>query len=157
MLDVGCGDWQLGQLMDWTGIDYTGLDVSAVVLKNTRRFASRTVRFIEGDARTVALPKADLLLVKDVFQHWSNADIAGFLPKLAAFRFALITNGSDPAGTAPANRDVLAGLHRLVDLSAPPFSVAGSTVLTYDIALEQKDGTTFQERKRVFLVEGGAA
>jgi 2-polyprenyl-3-methyl-5-hydroxy-6-metoxy-1,4-benzoquinol methylase len=27
-LDVGCGDWQLGQRIDFTGIRYKGIDVS---------------------------------------------------------------------------------------------------------------------------------
>lgn len=38
VLDVGCGDWQISSLMDWNGIDYVGVDVSSVVLNNTKKF-----------------------------------------------------------------------------------------------------------------------
>ena len=37
VIDAGCGDWQFSRLIDWTGIDYLGIDVSAVALKNTER------------------------------------------------------------------------------------------------------------------------
>jgi SAM-dependent methyltransferase len=152
VLDVGSGDWQLGKLINWEGIDYTGVDVSAVVMENTGKYAAPKIRFVEGDARSMELPAADLLILKDVLQHWSNDDIVGFLPKLAGFRYSLITNGGDPA--APANRDVLAGGFRLVDPSQPPFSVLGSFVFNWDIAVAPKGGGSFREHKRVFLVEG---
>ena len=51
VVDAGCGDWQSTQFMDWTGIDYLGVDVSAVVLENTRRFAAANIRFAEMDVR----------------------------------------------------------------------------------------------------------
>ena len=82
--------------MDWTGIDYLGVDVSKVALENTRGFARPGVAFRQLNAVTEPLPPADLLVAKDVLQHWSNADILALLPKLSSFRYALITNGFLP-------------------------------------------------------------
>jgi SAM-dependent methyltransferase len=124
VVDVGCGDWQLGSLVDWASVDYLGLDVvPAVVERNTSRFARPRVRFQLLDARLETPPAADLLLAKDVLQHWSNADVEAFLhTNLGRYRYCLITN--DIASThwdGAVNHDVLLGEWRTLDLEAPPF------------------------------------
>ena len=129
VLDLGCGDWQFSQHMDWSGIDYLGVDVSKVVLEGTRRFARPGVEFRALNAATDPLPPADLLIAKDVLQHWSNADILALLPKLAGFRFALFTNGFLPGEEARTNEDIATGMHyRPVDLRRAPFSLPGAYV-----------------------------
>ena len=126
VLDLGCGDWQFSRHMDWTGIDYLGVDVSRVALENTRSFARPGIAFRQLNAVADPLPPADLLVAKDVLQHWSNADILALLPKLPAFRFALITNGFLPDAAAQTNQDIAPGMeYRPVDLQKPPFSLPG--------------------------------
>ena len=66
VVDLGCGDWQFSRHMDWTGIDYTGVDVSSVVLKDTKMFSRDGVRFLNANGVTDPLPAADLLIAKDV-------------------------------------------------------------------------------------------
>jgi SAM-dependent methyltransferase len=102
VVDLGCGDWQFSRHMDWTGIDYTGLDVSTLALERAQAFARPGIRFAQVNAVTDPLPAAEILIVKDVLQHWSNADIQAFLPQLRNYRGALITNGN-------TNRSSMAG------------------------------------------------
>ncbi len=147
VVDAGCGDWQSTQFMDWTGIDYLGLDVSPVVLENTRRFARETVRFAEMDVRR-GLPGADLLIMKDVLQHWPNADIIAFLPNLRRFRFALLTNDCELRTGEPVNAPIAAGEWRGIDLSREPFKVRG----TWMGRMKADYG-----EKRIFLVQGAGA
>jgi SAM-dependent methyltransferase len=128
VLDLGCGDWQFSKLLDWTGIDYLGVDVSAVVLANTMAFARPGIAFLKLNAVTDQLPDADLLIAKDVLQHWSNADISKFLPKLKSFRMALITNGFHPSLMNKLNHDMETGGWRPVDLPKPPFNLDGNYV-----------------------------
>jgi SAM-dependent methyltransferase len=128
VLDLGCGDWQFSQHVSWDGIDYLGVDVAPVVIKNAHRFASNSVKFAELDGSTDELPAADLLIAKDVFQHWRTDEILRFLPRLARFKYALITNGCDEQGI---NSDIRAGQCRPLDMSRPPFSLRGKTVLRY--------------------------
>lgn len=129
VLDLGCGDWQFSSQMDWSGIDYLGIDVSRVVLETARRHARPGVTFRALNAVTEPLPAADLLIAKDVLQHWSNADILALLPKLNGFRHALITNGFLPDQAERTNADMAAGFfYRPVDLQKPPFSLAGAYV-----------------------------
>jgi SAM-dependent methyltransferase len=132
VVDLGCGDWQIARHLDWTGIDYTGVDVSSVVLNDTKSFAREGVRFLHANAVTDPLPAADLLIVKDVLQHWSNADILAFLPRLQNYRLALITNGFPEHAAAYVNHDMPAGFHyRPVDPTRSPFNLAGRWVFSF--------------------------
>lgn len=124
VVDVGCGDWQLGSLVDWSPVDYLGLDVvPAVVERNKAEFGRPGVRFELGDARRVAPPVADLLLAKDVLQHWPNADAAAFLDaNLRRYRYCLITNDmASKHWDGDVNQDVFLGEWRTVDLEREPF------------------------------------
>ncbi|CAN5168303.1 hypothetical protein BH10PSE9_BH10PSE9_13590 [soil metagenome] len=127
VVDAGCGDWQSSRLIDWTGIHYLGIDVSSVALKNTAQYSSSSIQFREGDVRSDDLPGANLLLMKDVLQHWPTADILAFLPKLGRFRFCLITNDFDP--NRRFRPEIRAGAHEPVDLTKPPFLLRGVWVL----------------------------
>jgi SAM-dependent methyltransferase len=135
VLDVGCGDWQFSQLINWDGIAYTGIDVSDVALANSQRFSRQGVQFIELNALTEPLPKADLLIVKDVLQHWSNAEISHFLPRLRKFEKALVVTGGGRGGNLLRpdfiNADISTGFFRPVDLTQKPFSVKGTFIFWY--------------------------
>jgi SAM-dependent methyltransferase len=132
VVDVGCGDWQFSRHMEWSGVDYTGVDASAVVLENTREFSRPGVRFLHADATHDPLPPADLLLVKDVLQHWSNADIMAFLPQLPKYKGALITGSFPQHALAHVNRDMPTGANfRPVDPGKPPFNLPGGFVLSF--------------------------
>ena len=109
--------------------------MSDVVLANTKRFTRPGVQFIESNALMEPLPKADLLIVKDVFQHWSNAEIVHFLPKLRKFEKALVVTGGGPSGSQLRpdiiNADIPTGFFRSVDLTQKPFGVKGNFIYWY--------------------------
>jgi SAM-dependent methyltransferase len=147
VLDVGCGDWQFSSLIDWSGIDYTGIDVSDVVLANTQKYTKHGIKFIHLDAVTDDLPVADLLIIKDVMQHWSNSDILSFVSKLKKFKWSLITNGFHPDLTTHVNKDIVPGGWRPVDLLSEPFKIEGRNVFWW---LVQRT-----ELKRTFLHSTG--
>lgn len=132
VVDIGCGDWQFSRHIDWSGIDYTGIDVSAVVLENSARYAREGVRFLHADATSDTLPPADLLVAKDVLQHWSNADILAFLPKLANYKSALITGSFPQYALGHVNRDMPAGANfRPIDPGKPPFNLPGGFIQSF--------------------------
>jgi SAM-dependent methyltransferase len=126
VVDVGCGDWQFSRLVDWDTVRYTGIDIVPDLISSLERdFGSKRVIFIAADARTARLPKADLLVCKDVLQHWPNDAIVNFLSReLRRFRYALFTN--DIASVHPhpgVNTDVPLGHWRPIDLEASPFDL----------------------------------
>jgi SAM-dependent methyltransferase len=126
VVDLGCGDWQTARYLDWRGIDYAGIDVSSVALKAAAQFARPGIRFLQVNAVSGDLPDADLLIAKDVLQHWSNDDILAFLPKLRKYRAALIVNGFPENLMGRLNENIATGAyHRPLDLSQPPFGLPG--------------------------------
>lgn len=122
VLDLGCGDGQLARAIDWAEAAYEGLDVVT-----------------GSDMRTCLLPDADLVLVKDVFQHWTLADIEAMLTRLRGFRHVLVTNTiSEDITGRPVNAEISPGQWRAIDLRQHPFRWDALEVLRWDLPGETK-------------------
>lgn len=131
VVDVGCGDWQFSQFIHWSGIDYQGFDVvRSVIETNQRKFAAPGVcfRLTAGDGSD--LPSADLLIAKDVLQHWSNDAIKAFLPNFNKYRYCLVTNCVNPNGKT-TNEDIETGDFRYLDLRLAPFGIHAVELLSF--------------------------
>jgi SAM-dependent methyltransferase len=136
VLDLGCGDWQSTRLIDWSGTAYHGIDVvPAVIAANREKHAGPGITFRCADITTCPLPAADLVIVKEVLQHWPTAAIAAFRKRLS-WRRALIVNDYDPA---LGNPDIAAGGYRPLDLAAAPFNWPVTEVCRWTLAYA--DGT----------------
>lgn len=98
VVDYGCGDWQFSCLIDWSGVDYLGIDcVKSLIDNHNIKFKTSNINFkhIE-DINSFFSYTGDLLLVKDVLQHWLNDEIVYFLDNVVNnFKYVLITNSSD--------------------------------------------------------------
>ena len=80
VVDVGCGDWALGRTLDWSGVDYTGIDIVPDVVEHLNvSFGSNRIRFRCLDIVSDELPQADLCVIKDVLQHLSNDSVRSLL------------------------------------------------------------------------------
>lgn len=83
--DLGCGDWQFSQYIDWNGAQYTGVDcVQSVVDDNNNIHGdlNGNIRFKHMDISNSAHlinPNQDLVILKDILQHWCNEDIVNFM------------------------------------------------------------------------------
>lgn len=128
--DIGCGDWQFSRHIDWGGIDYLGIDVSATALHKARHHQRDNIVFRQMDVTREGVPPCDLVILKDVMQHWPNADITAFLPQLSSARWALITNRLIP-GDPRVNTDITLGNVRSLDLSNAPFELAGGHIFRF--------------------------
>lgn len=132
VVDYGCGDWEFSQTIDWTGIDYLGLDVvKHVIERNQEKFSAPNIHFVNVDGLSTTLPKADLLICKDVLQHLTNEDIAVFLEQIPSFKYCLITNDVNPKTKTSQNTNIPRGGFRWLDLTRPPFNQKGEKVLFY--------------------------
>jgi SAM-dependent methyltransferase len=150
VIDVGCGDWQWAELMDWTKVNYIGIDVvSSLIERNTRKHGSPRVQFRCIDATRQPLPAAELVVAKDVLQHWPNRDVQRFLrDSLRRCRYALLTNDvSSDHWSGEVNQDIEMGAWRTLDLTKPPFDAVPIRGWDYDV-----EGGEWV--KRVYLLEG---
>jgi len=159
VVDLGCGDYRVsGKLADLP-IDYTGVDVvPALVARNEAAFGSDRVRFLCRDIIVDPLPDADLCIVRQVFQHLSNDQIARVLRRLTGFRYAIVAE-HHPARLFKPNLDKDTGADTRIDfdsgvyLEHPPFSVAGvSVIATTPLPHLMRPG----EHLTVYLIERAA-
>lgn len=129
VVDIGCGDWQFSHLINWGNVDYLGIDTVPVVIEaNRKRYGSRH-RFECADVTREALPSADLVILKDVLQHWPTAAIQAFLPRLEQYRFVLVTNSSEESPLL--NSDIAMTGFRPLDLRQAPFHFKAEELLRY--------------------------
>jgi SAM-dependent methyltransferase len=137
VVDAGCGDWQFSRLVDWSATRYRGFDiVPEVVEANRSAFGSEDIRFDVADIRTVGLPAADLLICKDVLQHWDERSIRAFLARhLPRYRYALVTNDIASVHVSPEalNNDIPIGHWRTLDLEREPFGLRARWRSDFDI------------------------
>jgi hypothetical protein len=128
VVDVGCGDWQFSRLMDWSGMDYLGIDaVAPVIQENTSLFAKPGIRFQHLDVVETPPPPADVLILKDVLQHWPFASIHQAIPWFSQYKYVLITNDDAPQG----NIDTSMGGYRPLDVRKAPFHLRCTEVLRF--------------------------
>jgi SAM-dependent methyltransferase len=104
ILDVGCGDWQFSRLIDWTGFNYTGIDCVKFLIDNhNNMFGKANIKFVHHDILTQewmlsspSSPRIDAVILKDVIQHWPDADMKRILASLRTqARWLLVTNCAD--------------------------------------------------------------
>jgi protein YibB len=132
VVDFGCGEWQFSQLIDWSGVGYLGVDlVPAMIEKNRHDFGGDNIAFEKFES-LAKLPRADLLLCKDVLQHLPNKVVKDYLVAFRKkYRFSLITNDEEPAGIL--NTDIDIGGWRTLRLDREPFREPGAAVLSWSV------------------------
>jgi hypothetical protein len=95
ILDGGCGDFGIGSKICGCVERYIATDISDVIIRlnKTKHSEFKNVEFRRLDLCVDPLPPADLITVREVFQHLSNADIALALANIekSPARFVLIT------------------------------------------------------------------
>lgn len=150
VVDLGCGDCSFMHKVDWGPVTYLGVDVVSNLVDDNRSRNTPRIEFAELDITTASLPPADLAIVKDVLQHWSNDIVIAFLERLKAYRWVIVTNCSYAAPNS--NRDIPVGGFRPIDIRAPPFSIDASELMRFGT----DDGPPGTDNKLVLLVESPA-
>jgi len=135
VLDIGCGDFNIGARIAPHVHAYYAYDVSAeIISRNRQRFAELpNVAFRCANACSDELPRADLVTIRQVLQHLTNTQIGDILRNLdrTGAPHVLVTEHaldfSRPDALRP-NLDLPShsagtriSLGSCVDLSAAPF------------------------------------
>jgi len=127
--DLGCGDFNIGkQLVEYTNT-YVAVDiVEDLIAYNKEHFKAEHLEFQCLDIALDHLPAADCVILRQVLQHLSNAEVLSIVSKLADFKYVILTEHL-PEGNYMPNKDIISGQGiRLkkqsgIDLLAPPFNL----------------------------------
>ena len=137
VVDLGCGDWQFSQFLDFGGATYIGIDASKrVIAHNQQSFSRPGVSFGNLPKDCSDIPSADLLVCKDVLMHLSTKEVQDIVSILPNFKYALITNDV-PCLSAfgeiilrlrrpfwpVVNREIKTGDYRTLDPTQRPFNL----------------------------------
>lgn len=144
VIDYGCGDWSFSHLIDWSGINYLGVDcVESVIESNIKKHKKPGVSF--QHFHTVPPYRADLLILKDVLQHWDNQSIIDFFNSIyrnpsfviVPIKYILITNtlGTSENDITPGDcRGLSAKLYPLNQFN-PEILAVIKTTITSEVSL----------------------
>lgn len=111
VLDLGCGDFFVGSKIRHLCDSYVAADIVVPLIEfNREKFKALDVEFVVLDLITDALPPADIVFVRQVFQHLSNDQIGKALKKIASqYRYLVLTEHLPSTGAFVPNRDKPAG------------------------------------------------
>jgi len=129
VIDIGCGDWQSSRYISFGDASYLGFDlVENLVTGNTAQFGGPHVEFRIMPNDPLQLPQAELLIMKDVLQHFSDEMILFYRDQIfPKYKYCLITNSFKAINYAH-NVDIKSGMFRSLDLLVPPYNFRGSYV-----------------------------
>lgn len=127
--DLGCGDFNIGKHLTKYTKKYFAVDiVEQLIERNTSEFKADNLNFYCLDIAKDELPKADGIILRQVFQHLSNSEIQHIIKKLLHYKYIIITEHV-PLGSFIPNKDIISGQGiRLkqnsgVDVSKAPFNL----------------------------------
>ena len=113
--DIGCGDWEFSKHINYDkmNIEYTGIDcVEHIIKENDKLYSGDNITFIHKSISKDYIPSGyDLIIIKDLIQHWDDETILSFLGKLISKnKYVFSTNGykfmRDPSKNSLKKRDI---------------------------------------------------
>ena len=129
VVDIGCGDFAVkSRLVDLAAAYHACDAVPELIERNRQTFSIPGLTFAVVDAVADPLPSGDVVIVRQVFQHLRNDQIAAIVRKLSQYKTWIICEHV-PAGIFKPNIDKLAdGNNRMhlnsgVVLTERPFKV----------------------------------
>ena len=127
--DLGCGDFNIGKHLTKYSRNYIAIDiVENLIIRNKNLYQEDNLEFHYLDITKDALPIVNCIILRQVLQHLSNAEIQGVVKKLAHYKYIILTEHI-PLDNFVPNKDIISGQGiRLkqnsgVNLLAPPFSL----------------------------------
>lgn len=111
VVDLGCGDFFVGSEIRQYCSHYIACDVvEELIYYNKEKFRDLNVDFRVLDLALDELPRADIVFIRQVFQHLSNQEILKTLPKLSkSYRYLVLTEHLPDAEVFTANMDIVTG------------------------------------------------
>jgi SAM-dependent methyltransferase len=126
--DLGCGDFNVGKHLVPHAKKYVAVDiVSNLIARNQVTFKAENLEFLCLDIAVDDLPAADCVILRQVLQHLSNAEVQSIVSKLFNYKYVIVTEHV-PEGAFTPNKDIISGqgirlkVQSGLNLLAPPFN-----------------------------------
>ncbi|MEG3659322.1 class I SAM-dependent methyltransferase [Arenibacter palladensis] len=126
--DLGCGDFNVGKDLVGHTKRYIAIDiVKGLIARNKEIFKAENLEFHYLDIAQDDLPSGDCVILRQVLQHLSNAEVQSVVGKLYNYKYVVLTEHL-PIGDFIPNKDIISGQGiRLkkqsgINLLAPPFN-----------------------------------
>ena len=132
VLDIPCGDMNwMSEVLENSQVSYTGGDiVQDLVRRNQKQLSSDRVRFQHMNLIEDDLPKVDLVISRDCWIHFSYENIQASVRNLKRSGSTYLLASTYPA--TPANRDIVTGNSRTIDLQKAPFNFPAPLELIHE-------------------------
>jgi len=137
VVDLGCGDFSVGSKIRHLFSDYTACDVVGDLIDfNKNKFQEMNVKFMQLDISRDDLPDGEIVFIRQVLQHLSNADISSVVQKVIHKYEYLVLTEHLPFSSFTPNIDKLAGANIRLDvnsgvvLTEAPFNMRASNERT---------------------------
>lgn len=107
--DLGCGDFNVGKELVRHSRQYIAVDiVEDLINRNKEMFDENNLEFRCLDIAVDDMPTADCVLLRQVLQHLSNAEVQSVVDKLSAFKYVIVTEHL-PQGDFIPNINIISG------------------------------------------------
>jgi hypothetical protein len=132
VIDLGCGDFNVGSKIRGLFDRYTACDiVDKVISENKVKFADRNVEFLQLNILEDALPSVDVAIVREVLQHLSNEMIQKILKNIRGrYAYLVVSENISQSIEFIPNKDQCTGIFANraqncsgVVLTEPPFNL----------------------------------
>jgi hypothetical protein len=119
-----------------SSINYIGIDIVESLVQANQKIGAENIMFRCLEITADELAGGDLCLVREVFQHLSNAAISSVLSKISKYKWVIVTeNLPGPIGSfkpnwdKPNGRDARCVWNSDIVLSAPPFNFPNAELM----------------------------
>ncbi|TXG38356.1 class I SAM-dependent methyltransferase [Seonamhaeicola maritimus] len=137
--DLGCGDFNIGKHLTKYTKKYIAIDiVENLINRNKNLYKEKNLEFHCLDIVTDELPQGDCIILRQVLQHLSNAEILKVIEKIKTYKYVILTEHI-PVGSFTPNKDIISAQGIRLKQSS------GVNVLEAPFHFKTKDQTILDE------------
>jgi len=123
IVDLGCGDFHWLKEVDLTGVQYDGYDIVRTAVEAARKHEAPNIRFHHADVLSIEIPRADLVLCKDVLIHLPDQEALSLVHAIVRNGSHYLASTSSPGWPNMFRTGMRAGEFAPIDLEHAPYAL----------------------------------
>jgi SAM-dependent methyltransferase len=123
IVDLGCGDFHWMKEVDLSGIEYDGYDIVCASVEAAQQHSSPNIRFHHTDILAIEIPKADLILCKDVLIHLPDQEALALLHSITESGSRLLASTTAPGWPNLFRGGMQVGEFSPIDIEQAPYNL----------------------------------